>query len=162
MQFIGAATSFRFHQPPPKRLEQRDGVAIAGRLGLDAREQRLVDRPSRRSTERDSSRSQTSSLPAREIVSHFRGILRVDVGGERIGVGDRCMQRIGDVLVGRNHRALILGRGLPQRGLRRALSMQQRAAFEYGLGDAADHRPERAAGAEHPGELVGIAAERFR
>src|SRR5882762_1672265 len=70
------------------------------------------------------------------------------------------MQRVGDVLIGRNHRALILSRNLFQRSLRGALSVQQRAAFEYRLADAAGNRPERAAPAEQPGDLVRGTAER--
>src|SRR5580658_8475541 len=69
------------------------------------------------------------------------------------------MQRICDILVGGNHRALILGCSLFQRGLRSALSVQQRTALEYRLGDAADQSPERAARPEYPGKFIRITAQ---
>ncbi len=68
------------------------------------------------------------------------------------------MQRVGNVLIGGNHRALILCGRLLQSLLGGALLMQQRTALEYGLIDIAVQAPERAARAEHPGDLRCIAA----
>src|SRR5580658_1298877 len=70
------------------------------------------------------------------------------------------MQRICDILVGGNHRALILGCSLFQRGLRSALSVQQRTALEYRLSDATDQSPERTARPEYPGKFIRITAQR--
>src|SRR5208283_4479695 len=70
------------------------------------------------------------------------------------------MQRVGNVLIGGDDRALILSRGLLKRLLGSTLSVQQRATLEYGLGDVADQIPERTARAEHPAELVRVAAIR--
>ena len=96
----------------------------------------------------------------RDLHRRLGSPLSLDGRGERIGVGDDGVQGVGHILVGLQHRILVLRRGLLERLFGRALGVPERAALKDGLGDIADQRPERTAGSEQLRELRRRAAHR--
>ena len=86
--------------------------------------------------------SPSSMRLARDVEAFRRGALGGDRLLQRDGIGLDRAQRIGDVLKCGDHRAAILRLGLIVRGLCRELPVQQRAAVEDRLGDAAGRFPK--------------------
>ena len=122
----------QFSAVPPtaaKRLKQRRRIGVTIGLGLDQ-----VD-PSLLVGLLGAQQHKISRIAALPL---FLGQFKRYAGGTRgggrgldgLGVLLECIQRVGDILKGRQHRAAILLGRLRIRGLRGTLLMQQRSALE--------------------------------
>ena len=135
-----------------ERLEQGGGVGEAVGLGLHERDARgllgLLG-----IEQRDEADGAELQLALGDGEALRRGVLGGDGGFQGIGVGLQRAQRIGDVLEGGDDGAAILRRRLVEGGARRALAVQQGAAVEDRLRQAAGDAPEVGARREQPVEL---------
>src|SRR5262249_10772512 len=129
--------------PPPgtERLEQRDRVRQPERLGLHASEQRL---PIRLLSAEHRQIVDGSELLGRQsqIQADLRGLLGRDGRLECLSIRLERIQGISNVLERGDDSTSILGRGLLERRLRRALAIQQGSTVEERLREVPCQSPE--------------------
>src|SRR5208282_3258051 len=89
----------------------------------------------------------------RQIERDSGGALRLEGRGQRVGVREQRVQRIGDILVGGYDRGLVLRRSLQQSLIGGALGVQQGAAGKHRLRDVANQGPKWSTRAEQLAEF---------
>ena len=119
-----------------KGLEQRDGVGIAGGPRLHDADQRLLIGLLRIEQGEIIDIAELQAL-SRDVEALECRLLRSDRLLQRDCIGLNAAQRVRDILKGCHNRAAILGGGLLVGGLRGEFAVQQDAAVEDGLRDAA-------------------------
>src|SRR5690348_1300837 len=150
--FIVIPTQIRTVPPAAaQRLEQRSRVGVAFGLSLHQRDARLLV-VRFRGEQRKIAGVTVARLLLREVERGPGGVFRGSGGVERIGILLQGRERVGDVLEGSQHRALVLLRGFRVRGLGRAFLVLQGSALENRRGEVGSQPPETRAGLEQPAD----------